>query len=249
MQPTGKDSSNSTPDPLHVPLSELKGSIHEDDFKPSWRGWIHTGVLPFVVAAGILLVVFSDGWQTKVASAVYLAGSFLLFGGSALYHRFRWGYTTKRILKRIDHANIFLLIAGTYTPLTVAALPSDKGWFLLTLVWSIAVVGIGFRLIWVSAPRWLYVPIYVLMGWAAVIYVVDLWIANWVMMTLIGIGGIAYTVGAVIYGMKKPNPFPNHFGFHEIFHALTVVAFICQWVGALLVVIDPLPGSIGGASS
>jgi len=246
MVNAGKKTKKTSPDPLHVPLSELKGSVHEDDFRPSWRGWIHTGVLPFVVAAGILLIIFADGWQTKIAASVYLTGSFLLFGGSALYHRFNWGPTTKRVLKRIDHANIFLLIAGTYTPLTVAALPSDKGWFLLTLVWSIAVVGIGFRLIWVGAPRWLYVPIYVLMGWAAVIYITDLWDANWVMMLLIVIGGIAYTVGAVIYGMKRPNPVPNHFGFHEIFHALTVVAFICHWVGALLVVTNPIPGSIGG---
>lgn len=236
------------PDPLHVPLAELKGSVQDDDFRPSWRGWIHTGVLPFVVAAGVLLVVFSDGFAAKVAAAVYFASSVLLFGNSALYHRFRWKPFAKKLLKRIDHANIFLLIAGTYTPMAVSGLTEDKGWLLLIAVWSIGLMGIGFRVFWLSAPRWLYVPIYLAMGWIAVFYVVDFFNANWVMMTLVIIGGVCYSVGAVIYGAKKPNPVPKHFGFHEIFHALTVAAFFCHWVAALLIGLDPVPGSIGSAS-
>ena len=236
------------PDPLHVPLAELKGSVQDDDFRPSWRGWIHTGVLPFVVAAGVLLVVFSDGFAAKVAAAVYFASSVLLFGNSALYHRFRWKPFTKKLLKRIDHANIFLLIAGTYTPMAVSGLTENKGWLLLIAVWSIGLLGIGFRVFWLSAPRWLYVPIYLAMGWIAVFYVVDFFNANWVMMTLVIIGGVFYSVGAVIYGAKKPNPIPKHFGFHEIFHALTVAAFFCHWVAALLIGLDPVPGSIGSAS-
>jgi hemolysin III len=179
---------------------------------------------------------------------VYFASSVLLFGNSALYHRFRWKPFTKKLLKRIDHANIFLLIAGTYTPMAVSGLIEEKGWTLLIAVWSIAILGIGFRVFWLSAPRWLYVPIYLAMGWIAVFYVVDFFNANWVMMTLVIIGGLFYSIGAVIYGAKKPNPIPEHFGFHEIFHALTVAAFFCHWVAALIIGLDPVPGSIGSAS-
>lgn len=239
---------NERPDPLHVPLAELKGSPQVDEFRPSWRGWIHTGVLPFVFASGVLLVFFSEGWVAKTAAAVYFASSVLLFGNSALYHRFDWKPFTKKLLKRIDHANIFLLIAGTYTPMAVSGLTSDKGVTLLIAVWTIAILGIGFRVFWLSAPRWLYVPIYLAMGWIAVIYIVDFFNANWVMMTLVIVGGLCYSVGAVIYGAKKPNPVPAHFGFHEIFHALTVAAFFCHWVASLLIGLDPLPGSLGSVS-
>lgn len=235
------------PDPLHVPLDELKGAVHEDDFRPSWRGWIHTGVLPFVVVAGILLIVFSDGAAAKTAAAIYFASSVLLFGNSALYHRIRWRPFTKRLLKRIDHANIFLLIAGTYTPMATSALSADKGTNLLILVWAIALFGIGFRVFWISAPRWLYVPIYLLMGWIAVLYAVDLWNANWVMMLLVVIGGLFYSLGAVFYGAKWPGKNAKHFGFHEIFHALTVAAFFCHWTAALLIGLDPIPGSLASA--
>lgn len=230
-----------TPDPLHVPLNELKGS----EFKPTWRGWIHTGVLPFVVVAGIVLIVLSDGWVAKTASAVYFASSLLLFGNSALYHRFNWKPFTKKLLKRIDHSNIFLLIAGTYTPISVSGLTSDKGITLLVLAWGIALFGIGFRIFWINAPRWLYVPIYLGMGWVAMLYIVDLFNANVWMMSLVIAGGLMYSVGAVIYGLKRPNPIPKHFGFHEIFHALTVAAFFCHWVAALIIGMNPIPGSLG----
>ncbi len=234
-----------TPDPLHVPFGELKGQPHVDEDRPSWRGWIHTGVLPFVVVAGILLIVFSEGWQAKTAAAVYFASSILLFGNSALYHRFRWKPFTKKLLKRIDHANIFLLIAGTYTPISVSALPQEKGALLLWLVWSIALLGVGFRVFWINAPRWLYVPMYLGLGWIASLYVVDFFNVNLVMMTLVIVGGVFYSIGAVIYGLKRPNPSPKHFGFHEIFHALTVAAFFCHWVASLIIGLNPVPGSLG----
>jgi hemolysin III len=238
--------SKETPDPLHIPLGELKGTPHEDDFRPSWRGWIHTGVLPFVIAAGIVLIVVSEGWLAKTASAIFFASSVLLFGNSALYHRFRWKPFAKKLLKRIDHANIFLLIAGSYTPICFSAMESGSGLVLLIVIWSIAVLGISFRIFWIGAPRWLYVPIYLAMGWAAVFYIPDLFAVNFVAMTLIVIGGLFYSVGAVIYGLKRPNPIPKHFGFHEIFHALTVVAFICHWTAALIIGLDPLPSSLSG---
>jgi hemolysin III len=132
-----------------------------------------------------------------------------------------------------------LLIAGTYTPLAVMALPFDKGFLLLILVWSGALLGIGFRMFWIHAPRWLYVPLYLLLGWAAMMYVVDLVNANVAMMVLIMVGGAAYSAGAVIYALKRPNPVPGVFGFHEIFHTLTLVAFLCHWTAVLLIALNP----------
>ncbi len=215
------------------------------DVKPTWRGWIHTGVLPIVIAGGIVLIVLADGVVAKVASAIFFASSFLLFGNSALYHRFNWKPKTKLALKRIDHANIFLLIAGSYTPITLLALPEEKALVLLIAIWGSAVLGISFRVFWINAPRWLYVPIYIAMGWGAIAYVVDFMNANAPMMILILSGGLAYTIGAVVYGLKKPNPFPGHFGFHEIFHTLTVLAFMSHWTAALLIALAPAAGSFG----
>lgn len=206
--------------------------------KPLWRGWIHTGLTPLVIASGIVLIALAEGPLAKWASAVFMLTSLLLFGNSALYHRFNWKPRTKVILKRIDHANIFLLIAGTYTPVALLALPWSKGSLLLLLVWSGALLGIAFRVFWIHAPRWLYVPLYLLLGWAAMMYIVDLVQANVAMMVLIMVGGICYTVGAVFYAIKKPDH--GVFGYHEIFHALTALAYMCHWTAILLIALAPI---------
>ncbi|MDX2375809.1 hemolysin III family protein [Microbacterium sp. LRZ72] len=210
------------------------------EIRPTWRGWIHAAIFPIAVAAGIVLIVLAQGAPAKWASAVFMATSLLLFGNSALYHRFDWGARTRAVLKRIDHANILLLIAGTYTPIAVLALPPAKGTLLLTIVWSGALLGILFRVFWIGAPRLLYVALYVALGWAAVMYLVDLMQANVAMMVLVLVGGLLYTAGAVIYALKRPNPWPGHFGFHEIFHVCTVLAFLCHWTAALLIALDPI---------
>lgn len=228
--------------PGHLPITP---GFREPDAKPTWRGWIHTGVLPVVVAGGVVLIALADGVVAKVTAAVFFATSFLLFGNSALYHRFNWKPKTKLALKRIDHANIFLLIAGSYTPITMLALRQDLAAILMTIIWLTAILGIGFRVFWISAPRWLYVPIYVGMGWAAIAFIGDFFAANTPMMILVLVGGLCYTIGAVVYGLKKPNPFPGHFGFHEIFHSLTVIAFLCHWTAALLICLQPVAGSYG----
>lgn len=207
--------------------------------RPTWRGWIHAATMPIAVAAGILLIVLADGWLATFASTIYALSSWLLFGISALYHRFNWSLRVKVALKRFDHANIFLLIAGTYTPVALLALPGSKGWLLFGLVWGAALLGIGFRIFWVGAPRWLYTALYIALGWSAVMFIGDLLAANLAMMILVIVGGVLYTLGAVVYALKWPNPSPKHFGFHEIFHAFTVAAFLCQWAGVLLVAINP----------
>ena len=228
-----------------LPLMEAAAVDARLELKPTWRGWIHAATFPVAIAAGVVLIVVADGAAAKWASAVFMASSVLLFGNSALYHRFDWGPTTKAVLKRIDHANIMLLIAGTYTPISVLALPPQKGLVLLIAVWSGALVGILFRVFWINAPRWLYVALYLLLGWAAVMYLGDLLAASVTMMVLVAVGGLLYTGGAICYALKKPNPWPGHFGFHEIFHVCTVLAFLCHWTACLLVAIEPVVPSLG----
>jgi hemolysin III len=228
-------------EPMHLPLSEFSKS--DEEVKPTWRGWIHTGVLPIAVAGGVVLIVLADGLTAKVAATVFFASSVLLFGTSAIYHRFNWKPKAKKALKRFDHANIFLLIAGSYTPITLLALPQEKGLLLIIAIWATALLGIGFRVFWLGAPRWLYVIIYIVMGWAAVVYLPDFINVNLAMMVLILAGGLMYTLGAVFYALKKPNPVPGHFGFHEIFHSFTVLAFLCHWSAVLIICLSPVPGS------
>ena len=223
----------------NLPLLE-NDTPHPDDVKPTWRGWIHAGTFPVTIVAGIVLLLLADGDAAKWSSFVFVLSSMLLFGNSALYHRFNWKPMTRLVLKRIDHANIFLLIAGSYTPIAVLALPPAKSILLLSLVWGGAILGIAFRVFWIHAPRWLYVPLYLALGWGALMFIVDFFQANATMMTLIMVGGLCYSVGAVVYGMKKPNPVPGVFGFHEIFHSLTVVAFLCHWVAILIIATHPL---------
>jgi len=230
---------NQPPDLPNLPLLE-DGQEHQAELKPSWRGWIHAGTFPLAVAAGIVLLILAHGAAATWSSLVFVLSSLLLFGISALYHRLAWKPRTKLLLKRFDHANIFLLIAGSYTPITVLALPPDTSTLLLVLIWVGALCGIAFRVFWIGAPRWLYVPLYLIMGWGALAFIVDFFEANAVMMTLILVGGLLYSVGAVVYGLKKPNPVPGVFGFHEVFHTLTVAAFLCHWVAILLIATHPL---------
>ncbi|MFF3028641.1 hemolysin III family protein [Microbacterium sp. NPDC057944] len=235
----------SLPDVPQLPLLDAAAKDAAVEIKPTWRGWIHAGVFPIAIVAGIVLIALTVGTPGKWASAVFMATSLLLFGNSALYHRFNWRPAVKIILKRIDHVNIVLLISGTYTPLAVLALPPEKGTLLLVFVWSGALLVILFRVFWLNAPRWLYVALYLALGWAAVMYMGDLFRANVAMVVLVIVGGLLYTVGAVIYAMKKPNPWPGRFGFHEIFHVCTVLAFLCHWAACLLIALAPLSPSLG----
>lgn len=213
------------PAPKPTPIAEIK---------PSMRGWIHAITVPLALFAGLTLVALAPTQAARFSSAVFTAASVVLFGMSALYHRFNWGPKAKTALRRIDHANIFLLIAGTYTPLAVLTLEPARATVLLSLVWGGAILGTLLRIFWVTAPRWLYVPLYIILGWAAVMYMGDFFAFSVSMSILVIAGGLAYTLGALAYGFKRPNPFPNHFGFHEIFHTLTVIAFGCHWAAVLI---------------
>lgn len=226
-------------EPDHIPLLDEQLARPSTEAKPSWRGWIHLATFPLAILLGMVLILLADGPAARWSSAVFMLSSLLLFGISATYHRIDWSPRVKAIFRRLDHSNIFLLIAGTYTPIAVCALPLPKSAILLTIVWSGALLGIAFRIFWLRAPRWLYVPLYLALGWAAMLYIVDLVNANVATMVLILVGGLSYTAGAIFYGLKRPNPVPGVFGFHEMFHACTVIAFLCQWTGILLIAIAP----------
>jgi len=206
------------------------------DAKPTWRGWLHAGMAPLVLAAGLLVVVLAPGMAAKATTAIYIVTGVMLFGTSALYHRIEWKPGTKKVLKRLDHSNIMLVIAGSYTPLSALMLPRPTATLLLWLIWTGAVLGVLFRVLWVGAPRWLYVPIYVLLGVTAVFFLPQFWAAGVAPTLLICLGGVFYIAGAVIYGIKKPNFSARHFGFHELFHALTVAGFGCHFAAVVLVV-------------
>ena len=197
--------------------------------KPRLRGWLHLGMTPLVLVGGVLLVILAPSLAGRVGGAVWLAGALLLFGTSATYHLGRWTPTTLARLRRLDHANIFVFIAATYTPLALTMLPPGEATKLLVLIWTVGVVGLVVRVFWHTAPRWLDVACYLLMGWAGVAWLPALWSVSPVVVILIGLGGLAYTLGALVYARKLPNPSPAWFGFHEIFHACTLVAAACHF--------------------
>ncbi|MET9520016.1 hemolysin III family protein [Streptomyces sp. NPDC002994] len=226
-------------DQLPNPDGPGKGAVEIDlpsPVKPKLRGWLHAGMFPAVVIAGVVLIALADSTRARVACGIYILTACLLFGISAIYHRGTWGPRGEAILRRLDHANIFLIIAGTYTPLTVLLLPASTGRTLLWAVWAAALAGIAFRVFWVGAPRWLYTPCYIAMGWVAVFFLPDFMRAGGIaVLVLVIVGGLLYSAGGVIYGLKRPNPSPRWFGFHEVFHSLTLAAFIAHYVGISLV--------------
>jgi hemolysin III len=204
--------------------------------RPLLRGWLHAGAFPLAVAAGGLLTLLARAGTHRTAVGVFAVSAALLFGVSALYHRGRWGPRAAAALQRLDHANIFLIIAGTYTPFTVLLLRPGPAQTLLWIVWSGAVAGVAFRVLWIGAPRWLYVPVYVALGWVAVVYLPEFARGGGAVLALVVAGGLLYTLGGLVYGIRRPNPSPRWFGFHEVFHALTVLAFAAHVAGLALAV-------------
>jgi len=206
-----------------------------DAVKPKLRGWLHAGMAPVALLAGLVLVVFAPSQSGRITAAVFTLTAFLLFGTSAVYHTGRFSPRVSDLLKRLDHSNIFLIIAGSYTPFALL-LPRRQAVTMLLIVWTGAIGGVLFRVFWIGAPRWLYVPIYVALGWVAVFYIGPLWThGGGVVVALIVTGGLLYTLGALVYGIKRPNPSPRWFGFHEIFHALTILAFVSHYIAATIV--------------
>jgi hemolysin III len=202
------------------------------EVKPRLRGWLHLVTSPLTLAAGIVLVCLSPNATTRIGSAVFATSALVLFTVSAIYHRGSWSPRVWRFLRRFDHANIFLLIAGSYTPFTLLLLHGTDRVLLLSTVWTGAILGVLFRVFWNDAPRWLYTPIYVALGWAAVFFFGDfVQTSSTAVLVLLCVGGGLYTLGGIVYGLKRPDPFPRWFGFHEVFHTLTIAAFVTHYVG------------------
>ncbi len=205
--------------------------------RPRMRGWLHLGTFPLALLAGVVLVAMAPDGRARSACAVYAVTSVLLFGVSAAYHRGSWTPRTRRLLKRLDHSNIYLLVAGTYTPFAALALPEPQRSVLLWVVWSGAAAGVLFRVLRPDAPRWLYVPLYAVLGWIAVFFMPALIAgAGTFAMGLIVGGGLLYTAGGVVYGLQRPDTWPGTWGHHEWFHAATVGAWAVHYVAVALVV-------------
>ncbi|MDN3242816.1 PAQR family membrane homeostasis protein TrhA [Glycomyces tritici] len=211
-------------------------AINDNDTKPRLRGWLHLAAFPTAIIAGLILISTAPTLTGRLATTVYVATSAALFGISALYHRTSLTERATTRLKRLDHANIYLIIAGTYTPIATLALDGTARTALLTGIWTGALAGVAFRTLWLGAPRWLYTVLYIGLGWAAVFVMPQLLAgAGTAATVLIITGGVLYTVGGVIYALKRPNPSVQWFGFHEVFHAFTVAAYAAQFVAVALV--------------
>jgi len=218
-------------------LLTMHGTALSTPNKPTWRGWQHAIMFPVAVVAGIVMIATAPTVAGRVSSAIFAVTAALLFGVSALLHRGRWSTGTEGLLRRLDHANIYLIIAGTYTPFAVLALPTSSGKLLLSIVWSGALVGVVLRVFWIGVPRWLSTSLYVVVGWVVVFFLPELVdTAGWGVVVLIAVGGVLYTLGAVVYATKWPNPAPRTFGFHEVFHTLTIVAFTAHYIAVWIVV-------------
>lgn len=205
--------------------------IVEDELRPRLRGVMHAYAFWFALAAGIALVAVAHGARARTGAAVYALGLCGLFAGSAVYHRWRWDPRWRPLLRRVDHSTIFVFIAASYTPIALLVLKGGLATAVLIAVWAGALGGIIFSLAWITAPRVLVAATYLAMGWVAVAVTPQLVAHAGIAPTvLIGVGGLLYTVGATVYALKRPNPWPATFGFHEVFHTLVTTAAVVHFV-------------------
>jgi hemolysin III len=205
--------------------------------RPRLRGVFHEWAFFASLGAAGLLLVLAGSAREAVASAVYVAALAAMFGASALYHRVMWSPSVRAWMRRLDHSTIFLFIAGTYTPFALLAVEGTLGWVVLTVVWVGAAAGMLLSLAWIGAPKWLAATVYLTLGWIGVLAAPQLFSgAGVAAATLVAVGGVLYTVGAIAYATKRPNRWPQTFGYHELFHVLVVAAAAAQFVAVALVV-------------
>jgi hemolysin III len=193
--------------------------------KPRLRGVSHQYAFFVSLGCGVGLILAASGGRARVAAAIYAAAVSGLLGTSALYHRVTWRPRARRWMRRLDHSMIFVLIAGTYTPVALLALKGSLASAILIVVWAGALGGAIFKLAWIDAPKWLFAVVYLALGWVSLAIFGELPAAiGWLGVAGLGVGGLLYTVGAIIYASGKPNPVPGVFGYHEVFHALVIAA-------------------------
>ncbi|MET8153758.1 hemolysin III family protein [Actinoplanes sp. NPDC049668] len=202
--------------------------------KPLLRGRLHQYAFFVALVCGIVLCSIAasrPGIAPFVSTLIYSITVCGLFGTSALYHRRTWSERGYQIMRRMDHSMIFIFIAGTYTPFCVLLLDQGKATLMLSLIWGGALGGVALKLIWPHGPRWVGAPLYLALGWAAVAILPDILHNGGVTcLVLLAVGGLIYSVGAVFYALRRPNPWPTVFGHHEFFHACTLVAAICHHI-------------------
>lgn len=229
-------------DPVaHVHVPTAAEAVADFIGVPRARGMIHLVAAGVAAIAGIALLW--SAWHAPrpgafLAAAVYAVGIVGLFGVSATYHRVQWDSpVTEKWMKRLDHSLIFIFIGACYTPLAMLAMPPEVGTRVLIIVWSGAAAGVALKMLWPSAPRWVGVPLYLLLGYVAVLFVEELLDgAGPLVVILLIAGAVLYNIGAILYGARWPNPWPTTFGHHEFFHAFTAVGATCHFVAIWLVV-------------
>ena len=202
-----------------------------EELVPRLRGVSHAVTFWIALAAAAVLVALAPDADARTAAVIYGAGLCALFGGSGLYHRWRWDPRWRPLLRRIDHSTIFVFIAASYTPVGLLVLDGSLQVTMLVVAWAGAIAGVAFSLVWIDAPRWLVAGTYLGLGWISVIALPQLVerLAP-APLVLIAAGGLLYTLGAIVYALKRPNPWPRTFGFHEVFHAFVIAAAVVHFV-------------------
>lgn len=207
--------------------------------KPLLRGVLHQGAFLAALIVGPLLVVGANDPKRQVAASVFACSVAACFGASALYHRVTWTARVRPWMRRVDHAGIYLLIAGTYTPVCLLVLDGTWRLVILVIVYAGAFAAVALKFAWVDAPKWLAAVLGIALGWAGVVMLPQLATRlDPAAVALLGAGGLLYTAGAIVYARGRPDPVPTVFGYHELFHALTIVAVACQYVAITFFVIQ-----------
>jgi len=206
--------------------------------RPLLRGVLHAAAFVVALVVGVLLVAFANGTRATLAGGAFAASVAAMLAASALYHRITWSPRARMRMRRVDHAGIYLLIAGTYTPVGLLSLHGVLQHVVLGVVWTGALAAALIKCFWVHAPKWLSAVIGLTLGWVGVATLPQVeGAAGPAAVALLGAGGLAYTAGAVVYARRKPDPVPAIFGYHEVFHALTIVAIACQYVAIAFFVV------------
>jgi hemolysin III len=208
----------------------------DDALRPRLRGVSHQYAFFLSLVAGAALVASASGGREIVSAAVFAASLTAMFGVSAIYHRGNWRPHVRRWMRRLDHAAIYLLIAGTYTPPGLLVLSTGWAAVVLSIVWGGCALAILLKLVWVDAPKWFAATLALALGWVGVVAFPELAAAGAGPLTLLAVGGALYTVGAVVYAARRPDPVPTVFGYHELFHVLVIAAAACQYAAVAFLV-------------